>query len=156
MTASEPADSNEPMQPAEPSSAPRRPRLRWYQFSLRGLLIFMLLASVGLSWFGVKYRRAERQRKFVEAIRKAGGLVYYQHELDCRGRQHSYPPPGPVWLRQIVGDDFLASIRRVTFTDHDLSAEALAFLATWDGCEELCAYCVTDAGLERIRKWTRL
>jgi len=35
---------------------------RWFQFSLRSVLIFVLLVSIGLSWLGVKLERARRQR----------------------------------------------------------------------------------------------
>ena len=74
MSDSKPEASQDPTQPAEVPSAPHRPRLRWYQFSLRGLLIFMFLASLGLSWFGVKYRQAQCQRAAVQAARKVGGI----------------------------------------------------------------------------------
>jgi len=42
----------------------------------------MVLLGVGLGWFGWKLREAERQRRAVEAIRKAGGYVWYDYELD--------------------------------------------------------------------------
>jgi len=50
-----------------------RARRRWYQYSLRTLLLVMLLASVGISWFAVKMQRARKQREAVEAIRGLGG-----------------------------------------------------------------------------------
>jgi len=46
---------------------------RWrFQFSLRSLVVLVVVVAVPLGWFGVKLREAERQRKAVEAIRKAG------------------------------------------------------------------------------------
>ena len=43
-------------------------KLRWYQYSLRTLLIVMVLASFGLSWFAVKLQQARRQRAVVAEL----------------------------------------------------------------------------------------
>jgi hypothetical protein len=57
------------------TTTPRpKPRTRRFlQFSLRTLLIFVLLVSIGMSWFAVKLERARRQREAVEVIRTGGG-----------------------------------------------------------------------------------
>jgi len=52
----------------------------WLQFSLRTLLVFMLLLSLPLGWFAMKMQRASRQREAVEAILKVGGTAWY----DCQ------------------------------------------------------------------------
>lgn len=52
---------------------------RRFRFSLRTLLIVVVVLGVVLGWFAFKMRKAERQRKAVEAIREAGGVVIY----DC-------------------------------------------------------------------------
>jgi hypothetical protein len=36
---------------------------RWYQFSLRALLVFVLLVSIGMSWLAVRRQRVRRQRE---------------------------------------------------------------------------------------------
>ncbi len=51
---------------SEPKSLPRKRRR--FQYSVRTLLVVLLLASIGLSWLGVRLRRAERQREVVEAM----------------------------------------------------------------------------------------
>ena len=43
------------------------PKLRWYQFSLRSLLLFVLACSLVCSWLGVKMQRAREQKQAVEA-----------------------------------------------------------------------------------------
>ena len=72
--------------------------LRWYQYTLRTLMLATLLACIGMSWVGVKIREARRQKQAVEAIKKSGGAVLYDYEDDffgnvvevqlggCRGR----------------------------------------------------------------------
>jgi hypothetical protein len=84
-----------------PQSANSPPR-KWrrLQFSLRSLLIVITVFGV---WLGLKVNRARRQRDAVTAIRALGGTVQYDY-------QHVTPnePPGPGWLRENLGLDFLA------------------------------------------------
>ena len=60
------------MTPApQPAAKPKR---RWYQFSLRTLLVVAPLLAVFL---GVVVRRAEQQRRAVRAIQMLDGRVLY-------------------------------------------------------------------------------
>jgi len=59
------SDSADPSPPSDEKPEPKaqgepKPKRRWYQYSLRSLLIFMLVAGVFLAWLGYKTR--ERQR----------------------------------------------------------------------------------------------
>ena len=45
---------------------PKRRTRRLLQFSLRALLVFVLLVSIGMSWLAVKLEKARRQREAVE------------------------------------------------------------------------------------------
>jgi len=56
-----------------------KPKRRWYQYSLRTLLLFMLLASIGLSWLAVKLKQAREQKEAVRAIEEAGGWVIHDY-----------------------------------------------------------------------------
>jgi hypothetical protein len=58
---------------------PARKR-RWFRFSLRTLMVVVLLLSLPLGWLAMRMAQAERQRRAVEAIREAGGEVYYLHK----------------------------------------------------------------------------
>lgn len=51
------------------------PERRWYQYSLKSLLIFMLIAGVVFSWFGKNIRKAESQRAVVIWIEEMGGRI---------------------------------------------------------------------------------
>jgi Leucine-rich repeat (LRR) protein len=93
------------MTSSQPPSTPKR-KLRWYQFSLRTLLIFVTLFGIVCSWFAVKMRQAKRQREAVEAIIKNRGEVRYDYQ------EHDFfaKPPGPEWLRNWLGEDFLCNV----------------------------------------------
>jgi hypothetical protein len=115
-----------------------RSRRRRLQYSLRILLIVMLLVSVGLSWLAVRIDRAERQREAVEDIKKLGGVVL--HDWDCtlslrRGRPlFLRDPPPPGWLSSLLGDDFRGHAVGV----------------------KVCGSHVTDADLEILKKLRHL
>ncbi len=87
-------------------------RRRWLQFSLKRLLIAVLVLSLPLSWFAVNMKRARRQRKTVDAIERLGGHVTYDWEIAAmRGRQSPYPD----WLVGLLGEDFLFDVVRTEF-----------------------------------------
>lgn len=86
----------------------------WLQFSLRTLLLVVLLASAGMSWMVVKVQQARRQRQAVEAIRALGGFVTYDYAIDqAYGHPVNAEAPGPGWLGSVLGADFFADVVRV-------------------------------------------
>lgn len=62
-----------------------KPKLRWFQFSLRTLLIFVTLFAILLNWIGPKIRQAKRQREAVVAIQNLGGVVTHATERNLVG-----------------------------------------------------------------------
>jgi hypothetical protein len=76
--------------------------------------MLVAIAVLGI-WLGVIANRANRQRRAVEAIKKAGGTVYYDYQNTIGFRvEDDAPPPGPAWLRNLVGIDYLATTVGVT------------------------------------------
>ena len=90
------------------SSATKLNRFR-LQYSLRSLLVFVLLASVFMAWFGARYRAAREQRDAVAAIRARRHALYdYERQEDPASRPGPYiagpaEPPGPAWARGCWG-----------------------------------------------------
>jgi hypothetical protein len=137
----------------------RRP----FQFGLRALL----LAVTGLGiWLGVEVNRARRQREIVSAIFDVGGYAAYDwqfvegewdRDIGLQETAADYPP-GPKWLRRIVGDDFfqtvvLVFIFEVPLTDDQLPpVEQLPALKVLD----LSHTQIGDASLHRIARLSRL
>ena len=77
-----------------------KPRRRWFQYSLRTLLVLMLLVCIGMGWLAVKMQRVRREREAVAAIERLGGWCVYgdpDSAEESRGR---------AWLRKLLGDDF--------------------------------------------------
>jgi len=81
-----------------------KPKRRFFRVSLR---TFLLLLTVGCVWLGWKVNKANKQRAAVAWVQKTGGQVWYNHQLD------GADPPGPNWLRDRIGIDFLANVALV-------------------------------------------
>jgi HEAT repeat protein/Leucine-rich repeat (LRR) protein len=82
-------------------------RRRWFQFSLRTLLLFVTAASVGLGWFGSKVYHA-RERQAAIALLKAHGIsiAYDSYDDETEQTKAAAAAPEPTWLRNLLGDDF--------------------------------------------------
>ena len=131
-------------------------RLR-FQFSVRSLVVLVVAVAVPCCWLAMKMRQAERQRTAVEAIREAGGTVFYHYQhTETLGRVPNAEPPAPAWLRKLVGDDFFSNVSIVTLdgaNDETLvHLRELTKLVWLDVADTQ----VTDEGLEHLRELTEL
>ena len=130
-----------------------KPRRRRFQYSLRTLLIVMLLVGSGLGWFSHKLQQARRQRVAVTGITNLSGVVGFDDEP---ANFAAGPPSSPVpqWLRNLLGDDFFrTAVSVVAFNDGSLeSAKELTELRRLD----FVGGPATDAGLAHVRGLTRL
>ncbi len=126
---------------------------RRFQYSLRTLFLVMFLACIGMSWVGVKMQQARRQREAVAAILRVGGFVWYDYQVDSSGMGiQGAQPPGPKWLRSLLGDDLFTAVAVVQFqrkvTDAGLEPlERLPYVHTLG----LSATQTTDAALKHLR-----
>ena len=59
---------------------------RRFQFSLRSLMLLVVVVAIPCSWFATAMKAAREQRTAVEAIEKLGGFVNYDYEYDDTDR----------------------------------------------------------------------
>ena len=76
----------------------------------RGVPCLLVLGCVGAMMPLVQ--RAGSQRAAVRAIEDLGGSVMYDFEMQGRAE-----PPGPRWLRSLIGDDYFARVEIVMLWD---------------------------------------
>ena len=104
----------------EAATEPRSKR-RWYQYSLRSLLIVMFLFCILFAWGGYKIRQAEKQKGIVALVKESGNDVYYNYQLIPDA-----VPPGPDWLRNLIGIDYFSNVEAVILfnrvSDFDLTS----------------------------------
>src|SRR6185436_12188597 len=95
------------MNPSDSTPMTAKPKRRWYQFSLKTLLVVLTLLCLGPGGYvAYEQNKARRQKAAVEAIEKLGGTVAYDHEV---------PPPRSALMRQILGDESFGYVYVVSF-----------------------------------------
>lgn len=82
------------------------------QYSLRTLVLACTFLAVLLAWATSK---ANRQRRAVAFLKQCGDCVLYDYEqtdlvLAPYFAEHPPTPPGPKWLRQLLGVDYFANV----------------------------------------------
>ena len=138
------------------------PKRRWLRFSLRTLLLAMLVLGAGLGWFAKKLKEAREQQAAVQAIEKLGGYAAYSENLYYE--QFGYWLPAnqqprwgqQPWWEKLLGIDF-RSIRYIRFSpqtaDDDLTIlKGLKYIRELYLSKTL----VTDAGLEHLKGLSQL
>jgi hypothetical protein len=95
-------------------------RLR-FQFSVRSLLVLTVAVAVPCSWLLTEMEKARRQSDARQEILKLSGHVpgyagvMYDYEFDEAGQaKRVAEPPGPAWLRSLLGVDFFAAATYVS------------------------------------------
>jgi hypothetical protein len=129
---------------------------RYLRFSVRGLIVFVLVIAVGLGWI---VRSAHIQRDAVAAIKKAGGSVFYSWQWDhghsiLRGR-----PWAPSWLVEFTGVEFFGHVTGVNLEGSSGPADTvLAEVGQLNQLQilSLSNASVTDAGLAHLKELTNL
>jgi hypothetical protein len=159
---------NAAMEAEPPKADPLKRKRPWLQFSLRSLLIFTVVCAIGAAWLGRKIERKRHEREAVEAITKLGGNVEYDYDYDDGGALgwHTIPtknPPGPDWLRSLLGENFFSEVDRVSITGavgKNMTDAGLIHLRSLPRLRYFMLAVnnlkVTDAGLESIRDLTQL
>lgn len=109
-----------------PTTTPK-PRRRWFQFSLRTMLVLMLAFGCGFGWLGMKVKQAREQREAVKAIEKLGGRV---------GSSGDMIRTPVAWVGTLLGEDLPVNVTGVDFRKPQVQ--------------------VTDAGLAHLRGLTKL
>jgi hypothetical protein len=145
------------MEAEPPEADPPKRKRRWYQFSLRTLLIFMLVCAVPCAWLGRKLERKRREREIVRKIEARHGRALYDRK-QIGDRWPTSEPSGPAWARTILGDDFFDEIFLVDWSESDVTDADLAILTHLPHLEHLylSKTSISDAGLANLKSLTEL
>ncbi len=140
------------------------PKRRWFQFSLRTLLIVMLIIAIPCAWVGRKIEQKRREREAVTAIKALGGHVLFDYQVDAavtNGEPDAIAtaePFGPAWLRKCVGDDFFSDVVCVTLWRRDTGDAASEHLKQLTHLQELWLNTsgLSDAGMANLKEMANL
>ena len=101
-----------------------RPWRRFMRFSVRRLIVLVLVVGAALGWI---VRGARIQREAVSEIRRAGGTVKYNWDESNGMFIASHKPWAPGWLVNLVGVDYFGHVTTVGIgepTDADCADRA--------------------------------
>jgi Leucine-rich repeat (LRR) protein len=136
-----------------------RPWQRYLRFSIRGLIVLVLVIGAGLGWL---VRSARIQRDAVAAIKNAGGIVYYDYAWEGTYGNLGLPrkPWAPRWLVAVIGVDYFGQVTDVAFINDDSTATdtVIAQVGRLTRLQRLSLYGsgISDAWLEHISGLTNL
>lgn len=120
---------------------------RWLRISLRGTFVLLTLLCI---WLGTYVQRVYHQRNAVEWIDQQHGRIWYDYQLDGHIRNLDAPPPGPEWIRERLGIDFVATPRIVSVRALEGGIEPLA------GLPKLQELVLERTGVRDLRPLSRL
>jgi len=132
---------------------------RWFQFSIRSLLVMVVAVALPFSWLGVEMNKAREQRKAVEAFTELTGAAGHEWECDKSGNFIlDARPLETAWLQSWLGEDFfgevvIAALQRTEVTDVGLAELRRFKHLRW---LRLLLTETTDAGLAQIAALTEL
>lgn len=122
-------------------------KCRWYQFTLRGLLLFVLLSSLACSWLAVRMERARKQEMAVKTLESFGVAAAYETRANT-----------PAPLKSLLGRDVFEDMVAINLVSP--SDAELACLDELPGLRRLCMrgqrVPVTDSALAHLRSLTKL
>jgi len=142
---------------------PPKPKRRWYQFSLRTLLVLVTLFAVACSWYAYEMREAAKRRAAIAELEELGALVRYYDPDDTTTPEEYRDGEPPRWysfLRRLHGDRYLGhAVGFATGNIDDPVTDAhMAHLARLTDLEyiTLCRAEITDNGLAHLKDLTKL
>jgi hypothetical protein len=107
-------------------------RHRWLSFSVKTLLLLVLVSSVAFAWMGMRLQKARRQREAVATIEQLGGQVRYEYQEDKWDQ-----PSGPEWLRDLLGRHVFDRVVRVEFSTTGVPNDRVTDLSFLSGIDHL-------------------
>jgi len=119
---------------------------RWFRFSLRTLLLLVAALCVWLAW---KVHDVRKIRRAVAEVKRLGGDITYQHELNMA------PPvdaPGPKWFRQIFGDEFFEEVTQIQLYSQEADDQTMELISGLPRIQSVIfiSDSVTDKGLAAL------
>jgi Leucine rich repeat len=130
-----------------------------FTLSIVLMIVPVLMTAVLVGWIA---HRARAQRKAVAEIRRLHGMFNYDWRVRA-GRNVGKAPPGPKWLRNLIGDEPFQEVNAVILAkgqtrNQTVTEATLAYIGELKALKELHldGAAVTDAGLAHLRGLTSL
>jgi Leucine-rich repeat (LRR) protein len=131
------------IQPAEPAVS-EKPKRRWYQFSLKTLLVVLTLLCLGPGgWMAYQHHRDGRRQTAIDAIEKVGGKIHYGNRV----------APRSFAMQVFLGNERFENLDELRFTSNwKLANSDLVHVQQFPGLQilALADTQITDDGLVHL------
>jgi hypothetical protein len=138
----------------EQSPKPRRRRL---SFSLRSLLLLVVVIAIPLGW---KVNRARNQRDVVAELENLHAGIKYDYEVGkSYGGGANESPPGPQWLIDRLGKEYFVEVFQVTVGASQVTDETISLIARLPEVKYVSLHSpggITDKGLVHFARMHNL
>ena len=106
------------------------------RYSLRSLLVLILIVAALCAWLGKHIMRASGQRPIVAEIVAAGGIVGYDYQIhpEFNILDESRTATGSKLVRSVLGDDIYATVIAVILTTRRLRMPTLSICTNSPVC----------------------
>jgi hypothetical protein len=146
--------------PAEVKNEPRPAARNWrrhFRFSVRCLLLLIVVIACGFGWLARVVRTGNVQRRSVAAIYQAGGWVVYDTTWDEGGTSSSWKPRWPDWLLDRLGVDYFGNVVFINLHDRGTD-DVLEKVARLPYLKQLHrpGFAVSDGGLAHLERASKL
>ena len=135
----------------EPSK-PKRKR-RWLRYSLRTFVVVLTVFGV---WLGLLVYRVNKQKEVVQWVRDHGGTVGYDFQWDevKESSINDAQPPGPDWLRNLIGVDYFSDVRVLYLGDTQVTdlSPLVKMKGVWIYLDEDQQVTVPEELKDRVRR----
>jgi hypothetical protein len=101
------------MMATQSHATPGARKYRWYQYSLRAILMTVAVVAAGCGLVMLRVNEVRSQREVIHAIEGSGGLFIYWGKNTFL---FQLDPPGPAWLRSVLGDFYFASSVKLSYS----------------------------------------
>ena len=138
-----------------------KPQRHWFANPLGWSLLLTLLLALLAIWFAVKMEYAAKQKALIVDLENLGGIVWYDYQFEANGlpsaKEDEKEPPGPLWLRRLLGDDFFINVTKLDLTPNEIGDAELTHLNDLTDLQSLSlGHTVTDAGLAHLQGLSQL
>jgi hypothetical protein len=132
---------------------------RRFQFTLRSLMLLMLIVAIACSWFSVRVQQAKNQKELVHVLRKESSYYNSAH-YDYQYWFNSKPIKTSIagWLAENFDPDFFGNITWVDLKKTKTSNAGLRCLENLESLQilDLDDTQITDAELRHLENLTKI
>ena len=94
-----------------------KPKRSWFQYRLKTLFVLVVVVALPCVWLAWKRDAKRKERAAKAAIEQLGGYCLYRWKME-----NAPDPPGPEWLRRLLGEDFFTNVDVVALYAEDTDA----------------------------------